>query len=100
MKFTTKTIVPMLLATTAVGGIALADDSPEVGGQPAWMNYESTIDSSMPISQSFNKFNKETTTTDNSKRAYDSFNRSLDVDVDASRRMDDKACQRQLQPLA
>ncbi len=89
MKLTTKTIVPMLLATTAISGVALASDS--YAPQPSWMGYESTVSSSMPISQSFNKLSKETTTTDNSKRASDSFNRSaeFDLDVDASRRMDD-----------
>lgn|GEM_PF-5178666 len=87
MKSRTKTIVSMLLATTAVSGVALASDS--YAPQPSWKTYESTTSTSMPISQSFNKLSKETTSTDNSKRAYDSFNRSIDLDVDASRRMDD-----------
>ena len=99
MKLTIKTIAPILLATTAISSVALASDS--YAPTPSWMGYESTVSNSMPISQSFNKLDQETTQTDNSKRAYDSFNtdnskraddsfnKSVDLDVDASRRMDD-----------
>jgi len=88
MKLTIRTIAPMLLATTAVSGVALADSH---APQPSWMGYEPATTYSQPISKSYNEYSKQTTTTDNSKRAKNSFNRSteFDLDIDASRRMDD-----------
>ncbi len=87
MKLTTTTIASVLLATTTVSGVALARDS--YGPKPIWIDYESTV--SMPTTRSFNDISKDVTTTDNSKRTEGSYNRSaeLDLDVDASRNMDD-----------
>lgn len=85
MKATTKTIISMLLATTVIGAGSAAADS----RKPTWQDYRSTV-TQMPISQSYNdiEINKTdidkttSTQTDNSKQVDDSFNRSLDVDVD------------------
>jgi len=89
MKVTTKTIISMLLATTVVGAGTAAADS----RKPSWQDYRSTV-TQMPVSKSYNdielnktdidKTKTTTTTTDNSKAADDSFNKSVEIDLDKS----------------
>jgi len=86
MKLSSKTIIPVLLAATATSGAALATDM--YGPAPSWDGYKS-VSSSMPISRSYNDIeanntNTESTQTDNSKSAVDSFNREAAFDLDAT----------------